>query len=429
MLTKFPKDSKLTLLNTIYFRPEKNPETGKYKKDYIYLLYKDVNTGKKYHEYIYRPEYTFYKSKKKLDFNPFYLKKEDVEPITCKFTDLKKTIAECTGNEEFFYNNLSTKNFKANEQLLTINEILGADIDIEDYYRHLFSREYKNSVCPITKSYFDIEVDGINALKDFPDMGECPVNAISFINEYNKTIYIFLLRNNKNPLIEEFERSINDELKRELQQFIIETVGGNEKASKYGVNDLNFKFFFYDDEIQLLQDFFILVNQLEPDFLLAWNMAFDIPYIIERLRILGVDPADILSNQTFEKKFADYYHDTKHGVNYEARGDFYRIASHTTFLDQLIHFASRRKGQSQFPNFKLDTAGEIIAGVRKLDYSHITTKIAKLPYLDYKTFVFYNIMDTIVQKCIETQVNDIDYIFNKCLVNDTRYSKGHRQTY
>ena len=38
-------------------------------------------------------------------------------------------------------------------------------------------------------------------------------------------------------------------------------------------------------------------------------------------------------------------------------------------------------------------------------------------------------MDTVVQKCIESKVADIDYIFNKCLMNNTRYAKGHRQTY
>ena len=37
-------------------------------------------------------------------------------------------------------------------------------------------------------------------------------------------------------------------------------------------------------------------------------------------------------------------------------------------------------------------------------------------------------MDTLVQHGIECKVNDIDYIFNKCLINNTRYHKGHRQT-
>ena len=43
-------------------------------------------------------------------------------------------------------------------------------------------------------------------------------------------------------------------------------------------------------------------------------------------------------------------------------------------------------------------------------------------------FVFYNIMDTIVQHCVEVKVGDVDFIYSKSLLTNTRYSKVHRQT-
>ena len=94
----------------------------------------------------------------------------------------------------------------------------------------------------------------------------------------------------------------------------------------------------------------------------------------------------------------------------------------------MIHFASRRKGQSAIASFSLDNIGELTVGIKKLDYRHITQDLSELPFKDFKTFVFYNIMDTIVQKCIEKKTGDIDYIFGKCVQNCTRYHKGHRQT-
>jgi hypothetical protein len=158
-------------------------------------------------------------------------------------------------------------------------------------------------------------------------------------------------------------------------------------------------------------------------------MAFDIPYIYERIIALGYDPRDIMCHRDIEKEFrtARYYIDTR-AAEFAERGDFYDISSHTVFLDQLIHFASRRKGQKAFDSYKLDDIGSIVAKIHKLDYSHITTSIAKLPYLNYKVFVFYNVMDTIVQKGIEEKVKDLNYIFGKCIVNNTRYEKCHRQT-
>ena len=200
-------------------------------------------------------------------------------------------------------------------------------------------------------------------------------------------------------------------------------------AEKYNIH-FSYNFLFYDeeDEINLIKDLFTAFNTFKPDFALAWNMSFDIPYIIERIRALGYDPADIMCNPDFKYKFAEYFVDERMKNEFAERGDFARISSYTCFLDQMIHFASRRKGQSKFISFSLDFIGEAIAKVKKLDYKHITTNIVELPYKDFKTFIFYNIMDTIVQYCIEYVTTDLEYLFFKANMNNVRYSKVHRQT-
>ena len=50
----------------------------------------------------------------------------------------------------------------------------------------------------------------------------------------------------------------------------------------------------------------------------------------------------------FYLQYVEYFIDKMHGVDYELRGDYYKISSYTVYLDQLIHFASRRKGQVLF---------------------------------------------------------------------------------
>ena len=430
MVKGYNPGSDITILDTLYRYPKKKEDESGYEDDFISILYKDNSTGEKDHCIIYKPEYEYFELKPNImvTHNLFFIEKEKVVPRMVRFTDLLKDIAERSDNMDFFINNIRAGNRRANEQLHTLYNIFNSDMNINDHYRFRFDKLYTNRVIPISKAYFDIEVDTINMLGDFPQLGECPVNAVSYIFE-NK-ITVFLLRNPDNPLIEEFEKSVNKKLFTELNDFIIDNVGGIEKAKKFKLDNLVYEFKFYDDEVCLIHELFEYINTNEPDFLLAWNMAFDVPYIIERLYTLGYDPADFLCHPSFnrDQRICRYYIDERHQNEYEARGDIYSISSHTVYLDQLIHFASRRKGQSKFPNFKLDTAGQIIAGVRKLDYSHITTNISKLPYLDYKTFVFYNIMDTVVQKCIEEETKDIDYVFNKCIMNNTRYDKCHRQT-
>ena len=138
-----------------------------------------------------------------------------------------------------------------------------------------------------------------------------------------------------------------------------------------------------------------------------------------------------MCNDDFEPeiKQAFYHIDERHKNELAERTDFAVITGNVVFLDQMLQFTQKRKSKiGSFTSFKLDDIGKETVGVQKLDYSHITNDIAKLPYLDYKTFVFYNIMDVVVQKCIEARCKDIENIFTNCVINNTSYRKGYRQT-
>lgn len=430
MITGYPEGSDITLLDTIYTKPKKDPITGKWDKGYITIIYRDNKTGLKHNEVIENPDYEFYFAKEDTVIkNPeLFIDKNLLDKYAVPYVDLEYKIAELTGNKEFYFDNIRNGNRMANRELHNDPRVFNSDMHIEDHYRYRFSKLYINDSYPLSKSYLDIEVDGINQKGDFPELGECPINAVTIINEFENRTYTFLLRNPENPLIQEFEDSITEDTFKELKEFIRERVHGWKNEIRFGLDKMEYEFLFYDDEINLLIELFRLINVRKPDFLLAWNMQFDIPYIIERIKALGYNPADIMCHPDFNIRECKYYIDERNKDKDTEKGDDYKISSYTVYLDQLIQYASRRKGRNKADNNKLDTIGELITGVRKLDYSHITTKIAELPYKDYKTFVFYNIMDTIVQKCIESKINDIEYIFSKCLINNTRYPKGHRQT-
>lgn len=429
MISGHKPGDNITIMNTQFWRAQM--DNGKYK-DFLTLVYKDCDSGLKYVEEIENPDYIYYLAKpdNRVTYPRLFIEEEHAEPIYVKYKDLEKDIAKRVGLSEFFYQNATNGNRSENKKLHLHPDVFNSDMNIEDHYMHRFSRMYKNEPCSITKAFFDIESDTISMIGDFPEPGECPINAISLILQEQKQIYVFLLRNPANPQIQKFEDEVKSgSIYEELNNFIVDAVGGPTVAEKYKV-DFKFKFLFYDpeNEILLIKDLFNAINAFKPDFALAWNMGFDVPYIIARIQRLGYNPEDIICNKDFTNKIARYYIDERNKSDFAERGDFAQIASYTVFLDQMIHFASRRKGQSRFISFTLDYIGEVVAGVRKLDYKHITTNISELPYKDYKTFVFYNIMDTMVQYCIEVCTGDIDYVFTKSNINCTRYCKAHRQT-
>lgn len=445
-MLNYPKGADLTLLNTTFIRPTKQ-ENGKYTDPIIDILYKDNKTGKKFIKEIKNPTYQFYMANDDVyvDINQFSIPVDKVHKVEVPFKDLEKKIAELTGNEEFYYNNIKAGNRYDNKILHTHPRIYASDMDLQDHYRARFSELYTNNITPITKAFLDIEtkeykihynqLTGKKELRkiiagNFPEPGEAPINAVTYVSESTKEIYTFLLRDLDNPSMVEFEKNLGPDTFNEFFELLKNTVGGRRKMKKYKLDQYKLKFIFYDEdkEIDLIADLFKLINLHEPDFLLVWNMAFDIPYIIERIKKLGYDPKSIMCTSDVEHQICNYLIDERNKNEFAQRGDYADITCHTVYLDQMIQFASRRKGQSAFTSFSLDAIGEIIVGVKKLDYSHLTTDIGELEFIDYKTFAFYNIIDTIVQKCVEDKTQDVNYIFGKCILNDTRYQKGHRQT-
>lgn len=416
----------ITLLNTIYHRPQKQ-ENGKYGSDSIDIVFKDMDTMEKKVCNIKNPTYTYWMTNEgvPVDYPRIFIDKKDVHPVECKYSEIKKDIAEKTNNLEFFYDNIRNGNYRENDKLFSIPSVFNADMNIEDYYRWLFDRTYKNEPFIPEKLYFDIEVDGINMKGPFPEMGECPVNAITIIDETHTSIYTLLLENDNNPLIDEFRKIPN--ITKKLKEFVRERVGGYKEEIRYGLDKFNYNIIYYDEEIKLIADMFNFINNIKPDFALAWNEAFDMPYLIARIYALGYDPTEIICHPDFKVKECTYFVD-KRADKFEERCDYAQISSYTVYLDQLISFASRRKGQRAIASYKLDYVGDAIANVRKLDYSNISKSIVTLPYENYYVFVFYNVMDTIVQYCIERKVGDIDFIYNKSISTNTRYAKVHRQT-
>lgn len=434
LLSIYPEGSDITIMNTFY-QYAVWEDGKKLSDDFIILVYKDNKTGKKYHKTIYEPEYTFYvlkEGEKEVPYSRLFIERDKVEPVTVKFKELEKKIAEVTGNEEFYKVNMMNKNRKELGKLHTNPNIFYSDANIEDHYRFKFAQTYSNEIGKISKAFFDIEVDGKFALGDFVEMGECEINCVSFCDEGTDKIYTFILRNLNNPLIEQFENKISSGKLgfNEIHQFISENVGGPDMMEKYGLSNTQFDIRFFDYEIELIKDLFKTIHQCEPDFVEGWNSsAFDLEYIIERVKVLGYDPADILANQSWKEKIVKNYVDRQHLNELAERGDYTFISGNSVFIDQMLQYASRRKSKiGSYKSVKLDDIGLLEAGVRKLDYSHITKSVTELPWLDFETFVLYNIMDVVVQKCIEVKCNDLEYIFSKCVTNNTIYRKGHRQT-
>lgn len=433
MIDGYANGADITLMNTFYQKPKKDMNTGKYTEDVLTIVYRDNVTGETKHQDIINPTYEFYIANENYitDEPELFAYTKDLTKVSCLFKDLEKTIAEITDNKEFYYNNLKNRTSGDNKQLHSLKEIYNSDMDIEDYYRMMFARKYTNRTIKIYKGFLDIETDNIKDSSDFPELGKFPINAVTYIDEKTESINVYILRTSElpNPQIAEFEDKVRRDPKgmvEQLRNFVTEKIGGWKQAVRYKIDNYSIHYNFFDEEIIMIGSLFKLINEISPDFMLAWNMPFDIPYITERIKVLGYDPAEIMCHPDFKHKVVRYYIDELH-TEFKKKTSTFTVMGNTAYIDQLVNFASRRAGTT-FINYKLDYIGMIIAKVRKVDYSNITNKIPELPYKNFMLFIFYNVMDVVVQKAIEIKTADIDYMYSKCLLNFTRYEKCHRQT-
>ena len=429
MITGYKKGADLTLMDATYIKPRK--VNDKWESGKMIIVYKDNVTNEKKIECIENPDYEFYKLKENVpvrDYMEIFRDKNDVEKVTVPYTKLDKAVAEISGNIDEYNHNMETGNKYNNKAIhAKAYNVFNSDMDLEDHYRMRFDRLYTNRIIPISKAFLDIEVDTKPIGYDFPEPGVCPINAVTYLNMSNFQCNTFLLRNPDNPLVQEFEDNLGKETFDELKELIKDTIGTH---NYYGfcIDQLEFNIYFYDDEIQLIQDLFTIINKDEPDFLLEWNSGFDIPYILARVQNhFRIDPAIIINHPDYPVKICDYYIDERNLHMFNKRCDKARLGMKTTNLDQLAHFMSRRAG-TVFERSKLDYIAQLLGVAKKYDYSNITNKVGELPYKNYKIFVIYNILDVIAQACIESKVNDMDYLFAKCNMNNTRYEKCHRQT-
>lgn len=434
---EYPSGSDLTILNTYYQYPKFDPETHKkISDDFIIIVYRDNKTGITKHKTIFKPDYIYYKlndDQEQTDYPKLFIEKEKVHPISVPYIDLESSIAKETGNEEFYKTNLYNHNKAENKKLHMCTNIFFSDSNIESHYRFRFDQLYTNEpLDSLKKGYLDIEIDNKYSCAELGDPSDSPINCVSFFDDNINKIYTFLLKNKKNPLIQDFENQLKTHKfgYKQIREFIINAVGGEERAQFFNIINTQYDIRFYDNEIDLLIDLFATIHKAKLDIVGTWNgSAFDIDFIIKRICYLGYDPADIMCDQSWDIKVVANVVDTRNINNPAERGDYTFISGNTIFMDQFIQYASKRKSKiGSYASLKLDAIGELEAGVRKLDYSHITHNISDLPYLNFIIFTLYNMMDVVVLKCIEKIANDFDYIVSKCIVNNTPYNKGHRQT-
>lgn len=413
------------LIDIKYLR--QNKRTG--EPDCLYVIWKDLDTGAKYLQTVTEPKMDIYFEKPEFrnhNHNLNYQRLEKLDKKTVKYKDILFEIANEIGEsgKAFVSNAIQTRNFNALRELQLYPYVFGSDIDIRGWYRVQWLQKLNNKrVKKLDKGFMDIEADSYG-IPGFPSATQCPVNAVTVINARDNECYTFLLREGICKSGEAYEKQQEqiDYFEEHLDEFIEEL--HEDFDEEFG--RLKYKIYMYDDERKMLCHLFQMINIIKLDIIGIWNISFDIPYLIERMRVLGLDPTEVMSHPDFKYKQCYFKEDTRN-FNVKDKNDFFTLTSYTQFICQMELYAAERKGRQELRSSKLDAVASKELRSNKVKMG-ADENIKTLPYRNWWKFVKYNIKDVLLQHGIEKKCSDFDTLYVNAYENATPYESVYKQT-
>jgi DNA polymerase elongation subunit (family B) len=434
-------------LNSMYKRAKTIIDSqGKRKEiapDALIFTLKDIETNTTELCVLERPFIDFYIATAPQPFHRVSIPKEIARKVTVPFANRDKEMAGALGLLQDYYN--SWKNGSNNQFTAYLKKnpnLYAADTNIEDYYKTRAILKYgKVYAASYKKGYADIEVDISNYTEDFahPDTAPCVINLITYIDKTTKKVYCFIL--------------YDERVKDSIMHIIQDPNGFIERYTDDIIKKENFIYYFnvYKTELELIKAFFTTIHECKPDFVGFWNMPFDMPTILNRLRRLGCsedniadicchpeilqkhryvkyisDPKRALFNADSTAEDDDEEEDTNKNSTSKNRPhpsrliDWIEIPGYTQFFDQLSTFSCLRKRWT-LPSYKLDDIGKKYGGIGKVDLADLGYSIRDVNIKNFEVFLSYNIRDSYVQYAIEEKQHDIEQMITSSF--NTRLSK------
>jgi len=220
--------------------------------------------------------------------------------------------------------------------------------------------------------FIDIENEILDK-KPQPQLAESAIQSISIVNK-DKVLVI-----GTEPLSKGQQESIESDI--------------NLKFKKFNTN-YKFKYIQYKNEYDMLFNFF---NKLVPQMpvLTGWYFVqYDWVFLVNRARKIGVDP----SMASFTRKLIEPY----------MRNDFAEIPAHRVVVDYMELFEKWDTSVKVKESSSLDFASEKILGIKKVNYEGDLTRLHRE---DYKKFIFYNAVDSILVQQIHFKQKYIDILY------------------
>lgn len=428
-----------TLLKVTYVKPTKRND-----EEYFEVLYQDDNGEPRLSKEPPDVEIWFVKPEfRNFDYNKPQFEMSKMYSVRTPYSRIRKTIAEEMGPQglNFLQQCYNAKEYNKINLLYKWPYVFKADFQAEYYYMDDWYKKYSLNYPKLSKGFMDIETDLADYqtnLDDLQNTAHAPVNLITVFLEENKECWTFVLKPYQPPRMGYTDKEYDDRIKNYQKQLkghkaIFSDVKGfiNDLHERFDpiYGHVNYHIRDYDKEIDLITDCFRLINLRKPNFMLIWNMRFDIQYLYYRIIELGYDPKSIMCHKDFpEDSRRCYFKIDKSTYLLEKQFDYFYCSSYTQYICQMRTYASIRKSQHKLKSVKLNAIGELELKDKKVDYEEYSN-LTEFFYNNWRLAIIYNIKDVLLQVGIERKTNDVMTYYMRSHTNLTPYNKIFRETH
>lgn len=338
-------------------------------------------------------------------------------------------------------------NSRLKQNIMRLPGIYGADEPLENRAIEWFYNNFEEHLDYKPSDYtafFDIETDlmfngkskrnGAIDLINTPD----PVNIISLY--YQDKMYIFAYDyGTRNKSFRDFITEFPDMKEKIIQRAYERNNGTYKRKGKIvkgpEIKLEDIKLYLFSSENELIRGFFDKVHELDPDFLFAWNMSFDVRTLFGRLEqtqktILKLEGEEYRKNDVrqYTKSFIRdkdyctdeagneflpnyYYYISAEGDYTDAknRRDYCEICDGINWLDQLIMHSILNNSEANDSD-ALDAVADDMFDIGKIKFD-LGETIFNLAWLKYFKFFEYSIQDVMLLKKIEAELHNATEVF------------------
>jgi len=209
--------------------------------------------------------------------------------------------------------------------------------------------------------FCDIEVEVQDSFPD-PEQAATPITTVALVNPKNKEVVVLGVKELTN-------QEVNDICKKTNKYF-----------EQYNLN-FTLQYVCFKSEAEMLMTLMEHYIKKIP-LLTGWNfVGFDWKYIVNRCRRVGIDPAKCsIAGKLMGKE---------------------EIPLHKVIVDYLELYKKWDRVVKIKENNKLDTVANQVLGLEKIKYSGT---LMDLYNTDFFTYVYYNIVDTILVHLIDEKI-------------------------